>query len=205
MLRKILIGLGALVLVFVIVVATRPATFHLERSLTIAAPPEKVYAQVEDFHAWRGWSPWEGLDPDLKRTYEGPTSGKDASYAWAGNDKAGEGRMTIEKADKPKVLEVKLEFIKPFPATNTATFTFVQVAEGTKVTWAMDGKNGFLSKAFSLFVDMDKLVGGDFERGLASMKKVAETAASASSVVAPAGSAPSGSVAPTGSADAGTK
>lgn len=192
MLRKILIGLGALVLVFVIVVATRPAAFHLERSVTIAAPPEKVYAQVEDFHAWRGWSPWEGLDPNLKRTYEGPTSGKDASYAWSGNDKAGEGRMTIEKADKPKVLELKLEFIKPFAATNTATFTFLPVPEGTKVTWAMEGKNGFMSKAFSLFVDVDKLVDGDFERGLASMKKVAETATSASSASAPAPSASAG-------------
>lgn len=191
MLRKILFGLGALLLVFVLVVATRPGTFHLERSISIAAPPEKVYAQVEDFHAWRGWSPWEGLDPNLKRTYEGPTSGKDASYAWAGNDKAGEGRMTIEKADKPKVLEVKLEFIKPFAATNTATFTFVQVAEGTKVTWAMDGKNGFLSKAFSLFVDMDKLVGGDFERGLAAMKTVAEGQSNPAGSAAP--SPPAGS------------
>jgi uncharacterized protein YndB with AHSA1/START domain len=185
MFRKLLTGLGALVLVFVLVVATRPSTFHLERSITIAAPPEKVYAQVEDFHAWRAWSPWEGLDPNLKRTYEGPNAGKDASYAWAGNDKAGEGRMTIEKADKPKSLEVKLEFIKPFPATNTATFTFVPVAEGTKLTWAMDGKNGFLSKAFSLFVDMDKLVGGDFERGLASMKTVVEAPSNAAGSTTP--------------------
>lgn len=189
MFRKILLGLGALLLVFVLVVATRPGTFHLERSITVAAPPEKVYAQVEDFHAWRAWSPWEELDPNLKRTYEGPTAGQDASYAWAGNDKAGEGRMTIVKADKPKTLEVKLEFIKPFPATNTATFTFVPVTEGTKITWAMDGKNGFLSKAFSLFVDMDKLVGGDFERGLAAMKTLAEGRENPAGTAAPSTSA----------------
>src|SRR5882757_5057016 len=176
MLRKILIGVAAVIVVFVVVVATRPAAFHIERSASVAAPPEVVFAQVNDFHAWSAWSPWEKLDPQLKRSYEGAAAGPGSMYGWTGNDKVGEGRMTIEKSDKPSLVVIKLEFLKPFAATNTATFTFDRAPEGTKVTWAMDGTNNFMAKAASLFMDMDKMIGGDFDRGLAAMKTVAETA-----------------------------
>jgi uncharacterized protein YndB with AHSA1/START domain len=180
MLKKVLIGVAAVVVLFVVIVATRPATFHVERSTMVSAPPEAVFAQVNDFHAWPNWSPWEKMDPGLKRTYAGAPSGQGSVYEWAGNDKVGEGRMTIEKSDKPSLVSIKLEFLKPFAATNTATFAFTPAAEGTKVTWAMDGSNNFMSKAFQLFMDMDQMIGKDFEQGLASMKTVAEAAAKAS-------------------------
>jgi uncharacterized protein YndB with AHSA1/START domain len=175
MFRKILIGVGAIVVLLVSVIATRPSTFHIERSITMAAPPERAFVHVNDFHGWAAWSPYEKLDPQMNRTYQGAASGTGAVYAWAG-EKSGEGKMTIEKSERPSQISIKLEFFKPFAATNTATFTFVPTAEGTTVTWAMDGKNGFVSKAASLVMDMDKLVGGDFERGLAELKVLAESA-----------------------------
>ena len=138
-----------------------------------------MFAQVNDFHKWAQWSPFEKLDPQMAKTFEGPTEGVGASYAWKGNDKAGEGRMTIEKSNKPLQISIKLTFLKPFPATNTATFTFMPDSanpQSTKVTWEMDGNNNFVGKMFQLFVSMDKMVGADFERGLASLKAVAESA-----------------------------
>ena len=176
MISKVLIGLGVVVLVFVLVVATRPAAFHIERSISIAAPPESAFVHVNDFHAWAAWSPYEKLDPGMKKTFAGAPSGQGAVYSWVGSPKVGEGRMTIEKSDAPSVISIKLEFFKPFTATNVATFTFAPDAGGTKVTWAMDGENKFGAKAASLFMDMDRLVGTDFERGLAVLKSLAEGA-----------------------------
>lgn len=178
--KKIAIGAGGVLLVLCVVIAMQPPTFHLERSTTIAAPADAVFAQVNDFHNWSKWSPWEKLDPSMKRSYEGAPAGVGAKYAWVGNKEVGEGRMTIEHSD-PSRIEIKLEFLKPFTATNQATFTFASTPEGTKTTWAMDGSNNFVSKAFHLVMDMDKMVGGDFERGLAGMKTAAEAAAKASS------------------------
>jgi hypothetical protein len=179
MARKILIGVAALIVLLVIVILTRPATFHIERSITMSAPPETAFAQVNDFHAWPAWSPWEKLDPQMKKTFEGPPAGVGAKYAWAGNDKVGEGRMTMEKSEKPSTIGIKLEFLKPFEATNDTTFTFAPAAGGSKVTWAMDGENTFMGKAASLFMDMDKMLGDDFEKGLAAMKTAAEAASKA--------------------------
>ena len=158
-----------------IVIASRPAKFHIERSQQIAAAPSDVFAQVSDFHAWRGWSPYEKLDPTMTRTFTGATAGTGAVYAWAGNGKVGEGRMTIEKAEPASKLSIRLEFIKPFQAVNTAAFSFVPSGAGTTVTWAMDGENNFVGKAVALFVGMDKLVGTDFERALGALKSVVET------------------------------
>jgi hypothetical protein len=174
MLRKILIGIAAVVVLFVIIVATRPGAFHIERSVSIAAPAENAFVQVNDFHAWAAWSPWEKIDPAMKRTFEGAPAGPGAGYSWLGNDKVGEGRMTILDSSKPSRVSIKLEFIKPWTATNAVIFTFTPVADGTKATWAMDGQNNFGAKAASLFMDIDKMVGGDFERGLAALKAVAE-------------------------------
>jgi hypothetical protein len=185
MARKILLGVAALVVILVLVVLTRPATFHIERSITMAAPPENAFAQVNDFHAWPAWSPWEKLDPAMKKTFDGPATGVGAQYAWSGNDQVGEGRMTVEKSKTPSEIGIKLEFLKPFAATNQTTFTFAPAAGGSKVTWAMDGENSFMAKAASLFMDMDKLIGGDFEKGLAAMKTAAETAAARAPSAAP--------------------
>jgi Polyketide cyclase / dehydrase and lipid transport len=175
MLKKILIGLGAALALLLVVIALQPATFHVERSVAIAAPPEAAFAQVNDFHAWKAWSPWEKLDPSMKRSYDGAPAGVGAQYAWVGNNEVGEGRMTIEQSEPGKIA-IKLEFLKPFAATNTATFTFTKTPEGNKTTWAMDGNNNFVSKAFHLVMDMDKMIGADFERGLAGIKAAAEAA-----------------------------
>lgn len=186
MARKILVGVAALIVLLVIIILMRPATFHIERSITMAAPPDNAFAQVNDFHAWPAWSPWENLDLQMKKTFEGPPAGVGAKYAWAGNDKVGEGRMTLERSDRPSLIGIKLEFVKPFAATNETTFTFASAAGGAKVTWAMDGENSFMAKAASLFMDMDKMVGADFERGLAAMKTAAETAPKAAPEAPPA-------------------
>lgn len=175
MLRKILIGVGAVVVVLGVAVATQPATFHIERSVTVQAPSENAFALVNDFHNWQSWSPWEGKDPNMQRSYAGPNSGPNASYSWQGNKEVGEGRMTIEKSERPSLIGIRLEFLKPFAATNTATFTFVTVSDGTKVTWAMDGNNTLPGKIFGLFMNMDKMLGAEFERGLGKLKAVAES------------------------------
>jgi len=177
MFKKLLIGLVVVLAVLAGVISTRPDTFSVERSAMVQAAPEFAFAQVNDFHGWGAWSPWDKMDPSMKRTYEGAASGVGAMYSWVGNDKVGEGRMTIEESKQNELVRIKLDFIKPFASTSTTTFTFKPAAEGTQVTWRMEGKNNFVSKAFSMFMNMDKMVGGDFERGLASMKTASETAA----------------------------
>lgn len=179
MLKKILIGIGAAFVLLLVVIALQPPTFHIERSISMAAPPEVAFAQVNDFHAWKAWSPWEKLDPNMQRSFDGPSSGVGAKYAWVGNKEVGEGRMTIEKSTPGQEVAIKLEFLKPFAATNTATFTFSKAGDGSKATWAMDGEKNFMAKAFHLFMSMDKMIGPDFERGLAAMKTSAEAAAKA--------------------------
>lgn len=177
MLKKVLIGIGVLILLFLGVVAMQPGSFNIVRTATIAAPSSLVFAQVNDFHKWDGWSPWAKHDPAMKVTYEGPDSGAGAVYSWEGNSEVGAGRMTLTESRPSELVRIKLEFLKPMAAVNTTEFNF-QEAEGkqTTVTWSMEGKNNFLSKAFCLFVDMDKMVGGDFEKGLAQMKVIAESA-----------------------------
>jgi Polyketide cyclase / dehydrase and lipid transport len=185
MVGKILIALVVIVVAFVIMVATRPAEFHIERSIAVAAPPASVFVQVNDLHAWAAWSPWEKLDPKMERTHAGPPAGPGATYAWKSESgKVGQGRMTIERSAAPAQIVVKLEFIKPFSATNRVTFSIDDTADGAKVTWAMDGRNGFMGKAFALLMNMDKIVGGDFERGLVGLKDVAEAAPKPAAAVA---------------------
>jgi len=174
MLKKVLIGIVVVIAGFLAVVAIQPAEFHITRSATIAAPPAAVFAQVNDFHNWEAWSPWEKIDPQMKRTYEGPLSGRDAVYGWVGNSEVGEGRMTLTESRPAELVRIRLEFLKPFPATNTAEFTFKPDGSGTAVTWSMDGKKNFVSKAFCLFMNMDKMIGGQFEKGLAQMKSIVE-------------------------------
>jgi carbon monoxide dehydrogenase subunit G len=169
MLIWILIAVAAIVVVFLVVVALQPADFRIQRTALIAAPAQAVFAQVNDFRKWQAWSPWEKLDPALKRTYEGDT------YAWVGNKKVGEGRMTITESRPGELVRIKLEFFKPFAATNTTEFSFKPEGGGTAVTWSMTGRNNFVAKAVSMFMSMEKMVGGQFEKGLAQMKSIVET------------------------------
>jgi len=175
MLKKILIGVGALIGVFIAVVAMQPAEFRIVRTATVAAPSAIVFAQVNDFHKWSAWSPWAKRDPAMKQTFEGPEAGTGAVYTWEGNSKVGAGRMTLTESRSNEWVRIKLEFLKPFAAVNITDFGFKEVdGKGSMVTWSMEGKNNFLSKAFCLFVNMDKMVGADFEKGLAEMKEIAE-------------------------------
>jgi len=177
MFKKIFIGIAAVIVVFVIVVAMQPANFRVTRSATIGAPPATVFAQVNDFHKWDAWSPWAKLDPAMKQTHEGHTEGTGAIYSWVGNKDVCEGRMTITESKPNELIRIKLEFIKPFAAVNTTEFTFKGDTNQTTVNWDMTGEKNFISKAFCLFMSMDKMVGGDFEKGLAQLKSVAEEAA----------------------------
>jgi hypothetical protein len=172
MLKKILLALLVVLAGFLLLVVSRPDTFHIERSAMLIAPPAVVFARLNDFHAWADWSPWEKLDPAMKKTFGGPESGPGASYAWAGNDKAGEGSMLIQTATNPSHIGIELKFLKPFAATYQAGFDLAPEGTGTKVTWSMDGRNDIASKVFGLFMNMDKEVGSDFERGLASLNEV---------------------------------
>ena len=177
MLIKILIGLAVLVVLLVVVVAVQPSDFRITRTATVAAPPSAVFAQVNDFHKWEAWSPWAKLDPAARNTFDGAPAGTGASFAWAGNSKVGEGRMTITESRPNELVRIKLEFMKPFAATNTAEFTFTPAGERTAVTWSMFGHNNFIGKAVCLVMNMDKTLGGEFDKGLAAMKSVAEAAA----------------------------
>jgi hypothetical protein len=176
MLLKIFVGVVALLVVFALVIATRPADFRISRSAVIPASPAAVFAQVNDFHNWEAWSPWAKMDPDAKSTFDGPTSGVGSKFHWAGNSQVGEGNMTIAESRPNDVIRIDLEFLKPFAAKNLAEFTFKPVDDGTEVNWTMTGKNNFMGKAFSLFVDCDKMVGGQFEQGLANITSVVESA-----------------------------
>jgi Polyketide cyclase / dehydrase and lipid transport len=179
MLKKILIAVAVVLAALVAVIATRPDTFRVQRSIAIAAPADVVFPYLNDFHRWGEFSPWDKLDPAMKRTYEGAQVGVGASYHWVGNDEVGEGRMTITESKPNEKVAIKLEFIKPFAATNLTDFTLLPAAEGVSLSWAMSGENNFMSKAFSLFMNMDSMIGKDFEAGLASLKKAAEAATAA--------------------------
>jgi hypothetical protein len=175
MLKKIVIGLAALIVVFVLVVAFQPASYRVTRTATLPAPAAEVFAQVNDFQKWEAWSPWAKLDPAVKNSFQGPQAGPGAIFSWAGNDKVGEGRMTLTESRPGEFIRIKLEFIKPFASVCDTEFTFKPLGPGTSVTWTMSGKNNFLGKAMCLFMDMDKMVGGDFERGLGNLKSVVES------------------------------
>jgi carbon monoxide dehydrogenase subunit G len=175
MIKKILYVIVALIAAILIFAATKPDNFRVQRSTSIKAPPEKVFPLVNDFHRWGSWSPWEKMDPDMKRTFSGPAAGKGAAYAWQGNSKVGEGRMEIIDASQPSKITIKLDFIKPFEGQNTAEFAIEPKGDSTTVTWTMDGPSPYIAKVMGVFADMDKMIGNDFETGLANLKTAAET------------------------------
>jgi len=185
MAKKIFLIVAAVLVLFALFVATRPATYRVSRAIAISAPPAVVYAQVADFHRWDAWSPWAKLDPAMKTTFAGPVAAPGSSYAWAGNDKVGEGRMTIVEARPGESVAIRLEFIKPFAATSSTDFTFAETGGSTRTTWTMEGHNNFVAKAFAVFNDMDKMIGADFEKGLSQLKAVAESQARAQPAATP--------------------
>ncbi|MDN3935616.1 SRPBCC family protein [Arthrobacter sp. YD4] len=150
------------------------STYEVTRTAIIPAPAEKIFPLVNNFHEWTTWSPWESVDPAMQRSYTGPDSGVGAGYAWSGNRKAGSGTMEIVESSQPNTIRIRLEFTKPFKTVNPTTFTFAPAANGTQVTWSMTGENKGIGKVFALFMNMDKMVGGDFEKGLASLAAAAQ-------------------------------
>lgn len=174
MLKKILIGLAALVLVFVVIVALQPADFRVERGTVISAPPAVVFAKVNDLRVWQEFSPWAELDPNVKITFAGPATGAESSFAWAGNKEIGEGSMTIIESRPAELVRFRLDFLKPFEGTSETAFTFRPEGGGTAVTWSMTGTNNFFFKAVGLFMDCEKLMGPQLEQGLANLKVLSE-------------------------------
>lgn len=167
----VLVGLVALLF---LVAAFRSPEFRVARSTTIAAPATRVFEYVNEFRRWSDWSPYEKMDPAMKRSFSGPLSGVGAIYAWEGNKKVGAGRMTIEESRPGELIRIKLEFLAPMANVCTAEFTFVPQAGGTQVTWSMSGQSTFVCRVFSLLMNMDKMVGGQFASGLAELKRLAE-------------------------------
>lgn len=174
MLKIILIIIAVLIVAILIYAATRPDTFRTERSTTVKAPPEKIFPLINDFHQWEAWSPWEKLDPAIKRTYGSVASGKDSVYEWSGNKEVGQGRMEIIESSPPSRLVIKIDFIAPFEAHNTVEFTLAPQGDSTTVTQAMFGPSPYLFKLMGLFINCDKMVGKKQEEGLASLKAITE-------------------------------
>jgi Polyketide cyclase / dehydrase and lipid transport len=174
MIKKILLGLVVALLALVGFIASRPSAFTVQRSLAMKAKPEYIFPFVNSFYRWTDWSPWNFLDPEMKRTYEGPVVGVGSVYAWSGNDKVGEGRMTLEESRKNELVRIKLELTRPFASTSTTTLTIKPASEGSEVTWALEGHRDFMGKTASLFVDMDAMIGKDFEAGLATLRLESE-------------------------------
>ena len=175
---KIFASVGALVALGIVVVlvlaAMKPDQFRVQRSAAIKAPPEKIFPLINDFKAWTAWSPYEQKDPDMQRTYSTLTSGKGASYAWDGNGNVGAGNMLITDAPEPSMVALDLNMTRPMTAHNTVEFTLVPAGDSTTVTWMMRGEAPYFAKIIHVFFNMDKMVGGDFEAGLAKLKNAAE-------------------------------
>ncbi len=177
MLRIILAALPIIIVVFLIVVALQPPEYRVARSATISAPPAAVFAQVNDFHKWEAWNPWGKIDPTMKQTFAGAPAGTGAVYSWAGNKEVGEGRMTITESRPNELIRITLDFFKPFAATSIAELTFKPEGNQTAVIWSMSGEKNFMAKAIHLFMNMDKMIGDQFEKGLVDMKAAAEATA----------------------------
>src|SRR5687768_11735358 len=171
-----IIALVVVVLLVAVLVyaATKPDTFRVRRATSINAPPEKIFALINDYHSWGSWSPYEKLDPTMKRTYSGAANGRGAVYEWEGNSKAGKGRMEITDTAPPSKVVINLDFVKPFEAHNIVEFTLEPAGHSTHVAWAMHGPTPYVAKIMHVFLNMDKMVGKDFETGLANMKAAAE-------------------------------
>ena len=174
MLKKIAIAIVILVCGVLIFAATKPDTFRVQRAASIKAPPDKIFPLINDFKRWDAWSPWEKKDPAMKRTWGSATSGKGAKYAWEGNGDVGQGSMEITESVPPSKVALKLDFVKPFEAHNIVQFTLEPKGDSTNVTWAMQGDTPYFAKIIHVFINMDSMVGKDFETGLANLQAAAE-------------------------------
>ena len=166
--------LAIAIAIVLILAATRPDRFSVQRATTVKAPPEKIFPLINDFHQWGTWSPYENKDPAMKRNYSGAASGKGAVYAWDGNKNVGSGRMEILDTAAPSKIVIKLDFFTPFEGHNTAEFTMLPQGDATNVTWLMHGPLPFMGKIMHVFINMDRMVGKDFEIGLANLKRFTE-------------------------------
>ena len=175
--KIILIAVAVLVVLLAIIVALRPADFRITRTGRISAPVGVVFDNVNDFHRWEAWSPWAKMDPNATSTFAGPAAGAGSSMEWAGNNKVGAGRMTILECRPNEAIHIKLEFFRPFKATHLAEFTFKPEGNQTAVTWTMTGKNNFMGKAFTLLMNCDKMIGSQFEEGLANLNSASQALA----------------------------
>lgn len=177
--KKLLIAfliVDTLLVVLLVMVLIQPDEYRVERSATIDAAPEAVFAHVNDLRRWDAWSPWAKRDPDMTKTFEGPPAGEGAIYKWSGNDEVGEGTMTIVESKPGELVRTRLDFVKPFEDTSHAELAFKADGGATVVTWSMQGENNFIEKAFFLFMDLDAMIGKDFDEGLANLKQVVEAA-----------------------------
>lgn len=177
MIKKILIVLIVIIAAFAVIASMQPAEFRVSRSLNISAPADVIFSNVNNLHQWKAWSPWASLDPNAKESFEGPDAGVGAIMKWAGNYKVGEGSMTITESQPNEVIKFKLDFLKPMQATNTSEFALTPESQSTSVTWTMHGTNNFIGKAMSLIFNCEKMIGSQFEKGLANLKVIAETEA----------------------------
>ena len=175
--KKVFVVLALIVLVLAAVVAMQPSEFRVERSTTISAPADVAFEQVNDLHNWEAWSPWLEADPQAKTSYEGASSGAGAIFKWSGNSNVGEGSMTITESRPNELVRIKLEFVRPLAGESTAEFAFTPEGDKTAVKWSMFGRNHFMAKAIHMFIDMDAMIGGQFEKGLSQLKTVAEAKA----------------------------
>jgi uncharacterized protein YndB with AHSA1/START domain len=166
--------LAVAIAVVLILAATKPDTFSVRRTATVKAPPDSIFPLITDFHQWGGWSPYENKDPAMKRTYSGAASGRGAVYAWEGNNNVGSGRMEILDAAAPSKIVIKLDFFTPFEGHNTAEFTMLPQGDVTSVTWLMHGPAPFMSRLMQVFINLDNMIGKDFEVGLANLKRLTE-------------------------------
>ena len=175
MLKIILIAIPAIIVVFLIIVAMRPSNYRVARSIVIAAPQDAVFPHMNELKKWEAWNPWGKADPNLKLTYGGPASGVGANYSWAGNNEAGEGHATITESRPGESVKYKMEFFKPMSGSSEMEFTYKPHGNQTEVTMTVTGEKNFMAKAFCLFVSMDKMIGGKFERALTDLKAIAES------------------------------
>ena len=170
----IAIVLAIAIAIVLILAATKPDTFSVQRATAVRAPPETIFSLINDFHRWGTWSPYENKDPAMKRSYSGADSGKGAVYGWEGNKNVGSSRMEILDASAPSKIVIKLDFFTPFEGHNTAEFTMLPQGDATSVTWLMHGPAPFMSKVMQVFMNMDNMIGKDFEMGLANLKRLTE-------------------------------
>jgi uncharacterized protein YndB with AHSA1/START domain len=182
--HPILLALAFIILRLFVVIAGRPGEFVVSRRINISAPPEQVFPRVNELRNWEAWNPWGKLDPNCKITYDGPPAGVGASYAWTGNSKVGEGRNTVTASKPNELVRFRLEFAKPMKATNTAEFTFQPDGDETVVTWTMSGKSNLVGKVFGLFVNCDKMIGDQFEKGLAQIQSLVEATTDKTTITA---------------------